>query len=82
MMRPPRIWAGSKNVVGVGWSTVAYEIAIERVLDSDEDSAAPIVPDERARAARQRNISIRKGIEDISQGYRQDVLRPRFGPDI
>jgi len=40
-----------KYVEGVGWTTVPYETAIERVFDSEPLRAAPIVPDERAKAA-------------------------------
>jgi len=45
------MWAGSKRVGGVGWRTVPYEMAIERIFDNDEDRAAPIVPDDNAKAA-------------------------------
>lgn len=50
-MPVPRTCAGSKKAVGVGCTTVPYEIAIERIFDREEDMAAPSVPDERAKAA-------------------------------
>lgn len=56
MTRMPNLCAGSKSEVGVGLRTVPYEIAIERVLDSEEDSAAPTVPEDRAKAAVKRFV--------------------------
>lgn len=35
----------------MGWTTVPYEMAMERILERDEESAAPMVPEERANAA-------------------------------
>lgn len=51
MMRAERAWAGWKKGGGVGWWTVPYERAMARVLEREEERAAPIVPEERANAA-------------------------------
>lgn len=51
MIREPRRCAGSKNSWGVGWMTVPYDRAMDRVFDRLEDRAAPIVPEDSAKAA-------------------------------
>lgn len=55
-------------------------MAMERILESDEERAAPIVPEERAKAAMRTRMSDLWKAWRIS--HRPDVLRPRLGPDI
>jgi hypothetical protein len=51
MIRQASTWAGSKYAGGFGWTTVPYETAIDRVFDNEALRAAPIVPEESAKAA-------------------------------
>lgn len=55
-------------------------MAMERILESDEERAAPIVPEERAKAAMRTRMSDLRRTWRVS--HRPDVLRPRLGPDI
>lgn len=49
---PDASWcAGSNHASGIGRVIVAYETAMERTFDKLEDSAAPIVPEDSAKAA-------------------------------
>lgn len=43
--------AGSYRFLGVGWMNVPYERAMEGTRDKDPDRAAPMVPDDNAKAA-------------------------------
>ena len=59
-------------------------MAIERILDNAEESAAPIVPDERANAAAD---SAKQCVSDDGGWFARDIvipelLRPRLGPEI
>ena len=55
---------------------------MERVLDKEEERAAPIVPEERAKAAEieggKLSLCDLRGKKWLDV---QDVFRPRFGPE-
>lgn len=51
MIRVLSLKAGSWNDVGMGFIMVPYERATERVPESEDESAAPIVPDDRENTA-------------------------------
>lgn len=53
---------------------------MERILDKDEERAAPIVPEERANAAVGQSSSNCCNFAGHTDG--PDVLRPKLGPDI
>jgi len=50
--------------------TVPYERAIERIMQRDEERAAPIVPEERAKAAVGQSLSDRRR----AGGYQTDQM--------
>lgn len=52
MMRHERSCAGPCNSTGTGRLTVPYETAMERMPERAPERAAPIVPEERANAAK------------------------------
>ena len=59
-------------------------MAIERILDNAEESAAPIVPDESANAAANsetKSVSYDGG-SPAHNSVIPELLRPRLGPEI
>lgn len=53
-----------------------------RVFEREEERAAPMVPEERANAARGVRLVRTRLRWDLKAGENiQDVFRPRFGPD-
>lgn len=57
--------------------TVPYERAIERVMQRDEERAAPIVPEERAKAAVGQSLNDRRR----ASGYQTDQMYSGPGLD-
>ena len=59
-------------------------MAIERILDNAEESAAPIVPDESANAAADSAIQLVSydGELPAHDSVLPELLRPRLGPEI
>jgi hypothetical protein len=60
---------------------VPYERAMERMFERAEESAAPIVPEERANAAVDQSLSD-YGRHSCGLSDGPEVLRPKLGPDI
>ena len=59
-------------------------MAIERILDNAEESAAPMVPDESANAAANSVIQFVSNGRGLSthDSVIPELLRPMFGPEI
>lgn len=65
----------------MGRVTVPYDRAIARTRERDDDSAAPIVPEDNANAAVLKFSRLCRLLEDL-RSCSLDELRPRFGPEI
>ena len=53
-----------------------------RFFDSDDDIAAPIVPEERANAAVSGSPQFHRNDRQESRAYVQEVFLPKLGPEI
>lgn len=81
MICPERIFAGPKSSFGVVWRTVPYEIATERICDSADDIAAPMVPEDMAKAAGNHDLFMECS-NITKRKHRPEEFLPRFGPEI
>ena len=79
-IRLASLCAGSNSSSGTGRSTVPYETAMDLHCDKDEESAAPIVPEESAKAA----VWIDNQSFAATGQFHSlpDELRPKLGPEI
>ena len=60
----------------MGLRTVPYDSAMERIFDKDDDKAAPIVPDDNAKAATQLvRVIFDEGDETNKSCYDQGWVR-------